>query len=274
MTARIEDLGGEGIPVLFAHANGYPPGSYRQLFAALRGSCRLHAVRHRPLWGERQPPPGRLDWQLFADDLLAAADTLGRERPWLLGHSMGGTIGILAALRAPERFRGLLLLDPVILPTRYVLATRVLPRRQRERMPLVRRTLQRPSTFGHRDAAFAFYRGKRAFRALDDEALWAYVEASCRPAAAGGVELAFPAAWEAAIYQSAPLVWPRLARLQLPTLGLRGERSDTLSPAMVRRWRRLQPAAALSGCPGGHLFPLEEPAATAERIHAFLAPQP
>ena len=271
MDERIEDFGGEGTPVLFAHANGYPPASYRQLLQRLAGSCRVIAVRHRPLWGAPEPPAGRLRWSSFADDLLAALDATGLERPWLLGHSMGGTIGLLAAGRAPERFRGLMLLDPVFLPTRFVLATRLTPRRRLQRMPMIRRTLARPQHFADENEAFAFYRGKRAFRGFDDVALGDYVAASCKPAAGGGVELAFPAAWEAAIYASAPLVWPRLARLRLPTLGLRGEHSDTLTKAMFLRWGRLQPRAELHSCPGGHLFPLEHPAQAAQRVLDFLA---
>jgi len=271
MDARIEDFGGQGTPVLFAHANGYPPGSYRQLLDRLGAGCRVVAVRHRPLWGAPEPPAGRLRWGTFADDLLDTLDTSGLERPWLLGHSMGGTIGLLAASRAPERFRGLLLLDPVFLPTRFVLGARLLPRRRRERMPMIRRALARPRAFADRAEAFAFYRGKRAFRDLDDAALWDYVSASCRPAAGGGLELAFPAPWEAAIYGSAPLVWPALARVRLPMLGLRGEQSDTLTAAMFLRWGRLQPRAELHSCPGGHLFPLEHPAPVAQRVLAYLA---
>jgi pimeloyl-ACP methyl ester carboxylesterase len=271
MEQRIEDFGGEGAPVLFAHANGYPPGSYRQLLQRLATGCRLVAVRHRPLWGAPEPPAGRLRWGAFADDLLDTLDATGLDRPWLLGHSMGATIGLLAAAGAPERFRGLLLLDPVFLPTRFVVGARLTPRRRLERMPLIRRALSRPRHFTDEAEAFAFYRGKRAFQGFDDTALSDYVAASCRPAAGGGLELAFPAPWEAAIYASAPLVWPALARLRLPVLGLRGEHSDTLSAAMFLRWRRLQPRAELHSCPGGHLFPLEHPAPVAQRVLDYLA---
>ncbi|KGE02894.1 alpha/beta fold hydrolase [Pseudohaliea rubra] len=271
MNERIEDFGGEGIPVLFAHANGYPPASYRRFLQRLTTVCRVFAVRHRPLWGAPEPPAGRLRWSTFAGDLLEALEGTGLERPWLLGHSMGGTIGLLAARQAPERFRGLLLLDPVFLPARFVLASSLAPRRRLERMPMIRRTLARPQHFTDRDEAFAFYRGKRAFSAFDDEALADYVAASCRPAAAGGVELAFPAAWEAAIYASAPLVWPQLAGLRLPTLGLRGEHSDTLTAAMFLRWGRLQRRAELHRSPGGHLFPLEHPAPAAQRVLDYLS---
>jgi pimeloyl-ACP methyl ester carboxylesterase len=47
----------------------------------------------------------------FADDVLALADALGFDRFTLLGHSMGGMVAQVLALRAPERLEGLVLMD-------------------------------------------------------------------------------------------------------------------------------------------------------------------
>jgi pimeloyl-ACP methyl ester carboxylesterase len=229
----------------------------------------LLAVEHRPLWGGREPPR-RLRWELFADDLLASLRRHCDEPVWLMGHSMGGTTALLAADREPQRIAGLILLDPVFLPDRFVLAMQLAPASKRRAMPMVRRARQRPERFDSLDDAFAFYRGKRAFRGLDDDALWDYVRASKAPHPDGGVELRFSGAWESAIYETAPRVRPALKRLRLPTLGLRGQDSDTLSPLMFARWQHWQPGAVLSECPGGHLFPLERPREVAEQVRRFL----
>ncbi len=47
----------------------------------------------------------------MADDVLALADALGWERFDLLGHSMGGMVAQVMALRDPERLRSLVLMD-------------------------------------------------------------------------------------------------------------------------------------------------------------------
>lgn len=47
----------------------------------------------------------------MTDDVLALVDALGWERFDLLGHSMGGMVAQLAALREPERLRSLVLMD-------------------------------------------------------------------------------------------------------------------------------------------------------------------
>ena len=79
--------------------------------------------------------------------------------------------------------------------------------------------------------------------------------------------------WEARIYATPPRdVWRHVGALTVPTLALRGPRSDTLTPASWARWRALQPDATFVELPGtGHLLPLERPAAVAAEVHAFLA---
>lgn len=261
--AVYETFGGEGEPLLFAHANGYPPGSYRSLFRALEQRFTIGALEHRPLWAGRQPPE-RLHWQLFVDDMLKGMEAHFDEPVWVMGHSMGGTIAALAALREPERFKGLVLLDPVFLPDRHALPARFMPRSRAEKMPMIRRALARPEYFASHDEAFAFYRGKRAFHGLSDEALRHYVEASKAPTEDGRVQLRFSPAWEAAIYRSAPSVRRLLKRLSVKIVALRGRDSDTLSPLMWQRLQHLQPRGGFAEVPGGHLFPLEHPRETAE----------
>lgn len=47
----------------------------------------------------------------YADDLLALLDALGWASAVVLGHSMGGMVVQTAALRAPERFEAIVLMD-------------------------------------------------------------------------------------------------------------------------------------------------------------------
>lgn len=265
---RIERFGGAGVPLVFAHANGYPPGSYRALLEPLTAEFSVFGYRHRPLWSS-EPAPPRADWHLFARDMNHALAHTFEKPVWLMGHSLGGVVSLLAAIREPERYRGLVLLDPVFLGWRQALGLNFTPRGQLKRLPMIRSALRRPEQFADRQEAFDFHRGKRAFRGLSDAVLWDYIEAGTK-ASGEGVRLAWSGAWEAAVYASVPLVWPRLRRLQLPTLGLRGEHSDILTPRALQRWRQLQPNAELDTLPGGHLFPLEDPVATADRVLQFL----
>jgi pimeloyl-ACP methyl ester carboxylesterase len=53
---------------------------------------------------------------VWAAELRAVADAVGARRPVLVGHSMGGTISLLAAGESIDRFAGLVLLDSGLRP--------------------------------------------------------------------------------------------------------------------------------------------------------------
>lgn len=68
------------------------------------------AVDHRGR-GASGTHPGPYGLATHADDLVAVADHVGAQAPVLLGHSMGGWIVANAAMRHPDRFAGLVLVD-------------------------------------------------------------------------------------------------------------------------------------------------------------------
>ena len=67
-------------------------------------------------WGYTQRR-GPYDLDHAARQLLGLLDTLGLERPVLVGHSSGAAVVVEAALRAPQRVGGLMLLDGDALAT-------------------------------------------------------------------------------------------------------------------------------------------------------------
>ncbi len=272
MQERLEPFGGTGDEVVFAHANGYPPGSYRRFVEQLLPHCRVTGYRHRPLWSDRGPGR-RLSWSHFADDLIHTLEAGGNGPVWMMGHSLGGAVAMIAAARAPRLFRGLLLIDPVFVTAQRALGLRLLPRTKVQKMPMVRGALRRPERFRDQQEAFDFHRAKRPYADITDEVLWDYIRAGTVPAPEGGVKLAFPREWEAGIYASVPWIWPSVRRVRLPTLGLCAEKNSVLSEAARRRWAELQPHAELHTCPGGHLLPMEQPESTAGYVIDFLQRQ-
>ncbi|MEM1143538.1 MAG: alpha/beta hydrolase [Pseudomonadota bacterium] len=258
--------------ILFAHANGYPPGSYRALLEPLQRDYSVWVIEHRPLWDGREPPE-RLSWSVFVDDLRAAIEEIAVPSLHLMGHSMGATCATLLAAQHPGLVTSLLLLDPVFLPDRLILASRFAGRKSMEKFPLVRGALRRPEYFADQQQAFRFYRNKRAFKKFSDEALQDFVDASNEPMPDGRVRLRYSGQWEAAVYMSGPRIKPALKSLKLPVLGLRGEDTDTLSESMWARWAKWQPEAVLKEVPGGHLFPMEHPTEALVLIQSFLSEQ-
>ena len=74
----------------------------------------------RPLWENSQPEDIH-DWNPFSGDLLRFLDENESRAPaTVIGHSMGGTVALRAALSQPQRFQRLILLDPVLLPPAFI----------------------------------------------------------------------------------------------------------------------------------------------------------
>ena len=251
------DFGGAGEVVLFSHANGYPPGVYRQLLESLTTRFRVLAVEHRPLW--QSDPMELKSWQQFADDVLELLDELG-EPVHGFGHSMGGSTLLLVAQRRPEAFRSLALMEPVLLPGLWQFGLRQVGKLFPNKVPPIQRALNRVDTWASEESVYAHFRPKAVFRGFSDEALWDLVKHSTRPLSEGGVTLRFSKEWEARCYALVHNVWPSLRQLSAPLLGFRGAKSNTLATREWERWQALRPDGRFHLVEGaGHLLPLESP---------------
>ncbi len=266
------DLGGSGPLLHLAHANGFPPASYRPLAERLTDRYHVIALPARPLWPGSQPQSAP-DWHVMADDLIAGLDQLGQHGIIGVGHSMGGVYTMWAAVRRPELFRAIVLLDPVILPPAYLVVIHLMGKCRLQRyIPLVQTALRRRSSWPSQEACITSYRDKSFFARWPDESLRAYVEAGTRARADGQVELVYPPAWEAQIFATPPVdAWQDVPRLPERTLVVRGEQSNTFRRACHRHMARLAPHVRLQVVSGaGHLLPMERPVETARLIRSFL----
>lgn len=255
--------------LVFAHANGYPPDSYQALLAPLAQHHDVLTIEHRPLW-VGDAAPRTLPWNEYALDLAARIDRDASGPVWLIGHSMGAVTGIMAALRRPDLFRGIIALDPVLVPFRHWLTSRLLINVFRQDIPIAQRALTRPHHFQSFEAAFQFYRSKRPFQRISDAVLRDYVQAGHREVPNHGVELRWSGAWEACVYRSVPFLFHRLKQLTVPMLGIAGNQSDVLNGAALDQWRSAVPQLELEILTGGHLIPLESPEECAALVVDFI----
>lgn len=268
----LQDLGGAGPVLHLAHANGFPPGAYRQLAAALADQYRVVALPCRPLWPGHHPPDGT-SWRPLADDLAQALEALGLGGIVGVGHSLGGVLTLWAAIERRNLFRAIVLVDPVILPPHWLWWLRLLrPLGLERRQPLVQGAMRRRHTWPSRQACFDHYREKALFARWSDQALWDYVESGTQLDANGAARLRYPREWEAHIFATTPLgIWRDVDKLRTPVLLLRGEHSKTFRPEVQARLARQLPQARTATLAGaGHLLPMEEPVETAAAIKAFL----
>jgi pimeloyl-ACP methyl ester carboxylesterase len=279
------DLGGSGPFLHFAHANGYPPECYRPLLAGLSAHYHVLAMHQRPLWPDTQPDSIN-DWHPLSDDLfrfLHSTYPVDERNPGPIigvGHSVGGIVTLRAALRQPERFRALILIDPVLFPPLMIAAIRLIRAfgLSYRLYPLVRGALRRRRIFESREVLLRGYRRKSIFRYMSDANLEAYIEGLTRLRPDGKYELVYSPDWEARIYVTGVWrdmdLWRGLPKLKLPLLILRGAETDTFWASTARRVQRKLPSAQIVTLEKAtHLVPLERPGEVSALIQSFLKEQ-
>jgi pimeloyl-ACP methyl ester carboxylesterase len=257
---EVHDLGGDGPPLLLAHATGFHGHVWDPLAAHLDGYHRwaLDMRAH----GDSTEPVGRaLEWAGFADDLLAVIDALGLVRPFGVGHSKGGAALLLAEQARPGTFRALYLYEPVVMPTEMVTEPR-------PDNPLATGARRRRDTFASLDEAYANYSSKPPFNGLDPAALRAYVDHGFASNPDGTVSLKCRPEMEASVYThgSAHHAFDHLAEVQCPvTIAVGVE--DSFPAAFGRQIADTLPSARVASFPDlGHFGPLEAPALIAASI--------
>jgi pimeloyl-ACP methyl ester carboxylesterase len=270
------DHGGSGEYLHFLHANGYPPACYAGLLACLCGQYHVTGMLLRPLWpGTR--PEGLQDWLPLSNDLVAFLEQQKAGPVIGVGHSIGAIVTLRLALNQPERFRALVLLEPVLFPPAFILfwtVMRWLGIGYRVH-PLISSALKRRRTFDDLETVFRGYRRRKVFRYFTDQALRDLIAGLTRPRPEGGYELVYSPEWEASIYDSGVWrdmdLWRGLPGLKVPTLIIRGEETDTFLPRTARRVQRIAPQIGVETLPAAtHLVPLERPNEVFESIHSFL----
>jgi pimeloyl-ACP methyl ester carboxylesterase len=268
--------GGAGQPLHFLHANGYPPACYEPLFALMRNQYRVFGMSLRPLWPDSKPEE-LCDWNPLSDDLFRFLDEQQTGPVLGVGHSIGAIVTLRAALKQPDRFRALVLLDPVLFLPSFILAwnlARILGLGHRVH-PLIPSALKRRRHFDNLDVVFRGYRKRDVFRYFSDESLRAYISGIARPKDGGGFELAYSPEWEAHIYYTGVWrdmeLWRNLPNLQVPTLIIRGAETDTFLERAGELVKRRQPNVQVVTVPQStHLVPLERPAEVFEIMQSFL----
>ena len=201
-------------------------------------------------WGTSKALPGPYGLDQLADDLLRVTGMCVPGPFVLVGHSMGGKVGQLAAARCPQGLAGLFLVAPApAYPPAIV---------TEEYRQGLSHAYDSPESVGH-----------ALEHVLTATALPAPVRASViRDSLTAGAE----ARREWPLHGTARDITPEAREIEVPTAVLVGEK-DRVEPPHVLRDHLLPhvPHATLTVVPGaGHLLPLEAPGAVASALNSFV----
>ena len=245
---------GTGRPALILHGLFGSGVNWRSIARRLENRLECHLVDQRN--HGRSPHASGMAYPALAADVLAYLDAHRFDRAGLIGHSMGGKTAMTLALSAPERVGWLVVADIAPAPS---------PGDHRPILEALRRMpLDSLASRAAADAALAtsvadpglrrfllqnLVHGGTGLRwRIDMEAI-----AEALPDLTG-----FPHPAPDAVYKG-------------PTLFLRGERSDYLTPRHEPRIRALFPHASIATiAAAGHWLHAEQPAAVTSRIARFV----
>ncbi len=223
-------------------------------------------------FGDSDKPSGdpvdAADERFLATDMLELLDSVGIDDAVVVGHDIGSAVGPAVARLAPERVRGLVLLNPT---HPHIGAKRYTPEAQRESwyqsfhlLPLAERLID-----GNRRCVELylthFYEHWAGFEPISPEELEFVIDAFARPDA-----FASSIRWyrARAARRSRQDVAPPI---EIPTIALWGDR-DPMRPLDHREgFERAFPnseSRVLAGV--GHFVPAEAPDAVVEAIAALL----
>jgi pimeloyl-ACP methyl ester carboxylesterase len=270
---------GHGPLLHFAHATGFNAQTYRSLLQPLSERFHVHAsdARGHGLTVMGTAPGMPRGWTVYRDDLLRFIDDIGDKPLILAGHSMGAVVSLFVAVARPELVRGLVLVEPVLVPPMHL--ARLLQRLhlRRAEPSLADRAEKRRDTFPSIDAAFAAYKGRGAFASWPDEIIRDYLEGGMTlDVTTGSAHLTCTPAWEADTFRGAPLAAAKLSRLvKCPVTLIHGE-NGTAPQSEVLRFLSGHPATRVVKVPDAtHFLPMERPDIVQDEINRlgdFLRP--
>ncbi|MCD7101693.1 alpha/beta fold hydrolase [Pseudoclavibacter sp. 13-3] len=116
--AREDDVSAESAPVLLLHGGFCSLESLRPQADALAEEHRVLAFE-RPGHGRSADIPGGFDYDRGVDDALAYLDAMGVAQAHLVGYSDGAIIGLLLAMRHPQRVRSLVAISANLDPSAF-----------------------------------------------------------------------------------------------------------------------------------------------------------
>lgn len=235
LTLAVEAWHAAGTPtLLFAHGFGQTRGAWNGAAAVLAArGYRCVSFDSRGHGESDRLPGGDYHMEQFVDDLLRLARAQP-EPPILVGASMGGLLGLVAAGEAdPPPFRALVLVD-------------ITPRWETAGVERILAFMQaHPDGFAdYAQAAeqIAAYLPQRRERKREEQ-----LRPLLREGADGRLRWHWDPALLAGLVQESERYQPRLltaaARVRVPVLLLSGERSDVVSHATVNEFLALVPHA-------------------------------
>ncbi|MDP6268116.1 MAG: alpha/beta hydrolase [Arenicellales bacterium] len=268
--------------VLLVHATGFHARCWDQVVSNL-GDYHVVAVDMRG--HGRSEKTGPFTWEVFGQDVAELVAMMDLTDLVGVGHSMGGHSVTQAAADQPDRFKGLVLVDPVIMPPEMYAAREEFKESQGEQLHPVAR---RRNSFSDADEMFYHMENRGSYAVWNLDVLRDYCDYGVLPNPDGDYSLACPPEIEASIYMgsSGRDIYDRIDTITIPVKVLRARERSREGHPPDRQAMDFSTSPTWSGLAGRfrygedislpeltHFIPMQEPELVAEHIKNSLAQQ-
>ncbi len=248
----------------FAHANGFPVGTYGKLLGCLESDYTIIAIEklgHNPNY------PVNDNWTNLADELIDYIENSTSEPIIGVGHSLGSVLTFMAAYKKPGLFKQVIMLDPPLIDGIAELLFMVAKKLGiLARTKMVTQTKKRRTQWASVQEAEDYFRGKSLFKGFDPDCLRDYVQYGTTTGE-NGVRLAFDINVEADIYRTTPHNISSYKRvLGIPGSVMIGKHTYRQTRYILSRFAKRQGFDFERLSFGSHLFPMEYPEQTAALV--------
>lgn len=245
----------------FAHANGVPSKVYQKLFDALVDDF---DVIYTPLLGPDHRYPIDNHWKSLTRQVIDSIVQQSQGRQVIaIGHSLGAVLSFQAALKRPELFEQVIMLDPPLIMGVHAFGMHIaktLKLKLVDTMSPAALSLRRRDHWESREQAAELLRPKGFYQDFDAECFQAYIDhALTEDPIRGGVQLTIPKMDEVNIFRTNPSLWwlPQ-PKPQVPMHLVVAEKGPFLKPGFPKMIKQ-KFGIEYTVVEGGHMFPLERP---------------
>lgn len=251
--------------LVFLHGLMGSAANWRKIVGELQGDYHMLAYDQRGHGRSFQPDSGYAT-EDFADDLKKILDELGWDSVFLVGHSMGGRNALNFAYRFPERTKALVIED-------------IGPEKSQEAVGRIERLLGLvPTPFMNKKEAREFFRGEFQSQLPHNpqrEVLAQYFYSNIEEKETGRADWRFSKEGVlSSLYEGrAKDRWHEVKGLQVPTLWIRGDRSEELPRAIYQEVLESNPLIqGVEIAHAGHWAHFEQWQVFVDSLKNFLTP--
>jgi len=256
-------------------ANGFTATSYLEFLNFFSDQHSITGMDCRGTWAECETPPPSFKMKHFADDLIQAIEQQHHKPIIGMGHSQGGFVTLLAAIKRPDLFSKIVLIEPASLPYRWIdFFYPYIPKKLLFKLfPFMKGSLQRQRNWHSHQQFYDRYRFHNTYKRFTDISFDNYMNYGLVKQKDQQLQLSFSPQWEAHIFSVVEFMWKYLSKITIPTLLIRAEHSNLYTQKQFIKYNKNLPNCVTTQeiAQTFHLLPLEKPQKLSQIIKIWLS---